>query len=166
MFENFSTKFESVFRVIFIVWVCLWGGLDVATLLTKYASFDMNTIKMDDLGRWWLSTFGTLIGVVLGVLLLFLMASIPSRIAEQKPIKTITLMTVLTCFYYLTVTAIKIFTSLIFNSDPTQIIRELAFLSMWIMPSIIMLVIHMFYYTNLGVYNRELAADEKASKVA
>ena len=166
MFDTFSTKFESVFRVIFIVWVCLWGGIDASTLLSKYAGFNFDTISNDDLGRWWLTTFGSLIGIALGVLLLFMMAAVPSRIIEKKPIKTITLMTILTCFYYLTVTAIKIFTSLIFNSDPSRIIRELAFLSMWMMPSIIILVIHMFYYTNLGVYNRELIAEEKVNKIA
>lgn len=154
MLENFSAKFESIFRVFFIVWVCLWGGLDVSTLIYNYGSFyKLNT---NQIGFWWLNTFGNLITVVIGILLLFLMGSVPGRIFDRKKIKTITLMTVLTCFYYLFFTLIKIFASAIFK-DADVFIREFAFQSLWIMPSVIMLIIHMFYYSNLGLFNREIS---------
>ena len=73
MFETFSKKFESVFRVIFIVWVCFWGVINFADLLYQYASFN-NSAKQTtaELGQWWLMTFGNLVTVTLGVILLFL----------------------------------------------------------------------------------------------
>ncbi len=154
MLENFSAKFESIFRVFFIVWVCFWGGLDISTLIYNYGSFyKLNT---NQIGFWWLNTFGNLITVVIGILLLFLMANVPGLIFDRKKIKTITLMTVLTCFYYLFFTLIKVFASAIFNK-PEDFIRDFAFQSLWIMPSVIMLIIHMFYYSNLGLFNRELS---------
>jgi hypothetical protein len=161
MFETFSKKFESVFRVIFIVWVCFWGVINFADLLYQYASFN-NSAKQTtaELGQWWLMTFGNLVTVTLGVILLFLMSAVPRLIETHKTIKTITLMTILTCFYYLTFTMIKIFISIIYKS-PEQAFRDLIGLSMWLMPSIILLIIHMFYYSNLRVYNQELAESKE-----
>ena len=164
MFETFSNKFESIFRVIFIIWVCFWGGIDFIDLLYKYASFDNLTLSSDVLGQWWLTTFGNLVAVTLGVLLLFLMGAVPSMIENRKPIKTITLMTVLSCFYYLLLTMVKIFVSIVFKSN-AEAYRDLIGLSMWLMPSIILLIIHMFYYSNLRVYNRELAESKETKMV-
>jgi hypothetical protein len=165
MFETFSKKFESVFRIIFVVWVCFWGVINFTNLLYQYASFNNSQNQTTtELGQWWLMTFGNLITVTLGVILLFLMSAVPRLIETRKMVRTITLMTVLTCFYYLFYTMIEIFVSIIYKS-PEQAFRDLIGLSMWLMPSIILLIIHMFYYSNLRVYNRELA-ESRETKTA
>ena len=165
MFETFSNKFESVFRITFVVWVCFWGVINFTDLVYQYASFnDSPNQTINELGQWWLMTFGNLITVALGVILLFLMSAIPRLIETHKMIKNITLMTVLTCFYYLSFTMIKVFISIVYKS-PEQAFRDLIGLSMWLMPSIILMVIHIFYYSNLRVYNQELAQSKETNGV-
>ena len=154
MLENFSKQFESGFRVFFMVWVSFWGVLNVFGLLSKYASFGGYKSQPGELGYWWMNTFGSVITVAVGVFLLFMMAGIPSIIAKKKKIKNIPMMTVLACVYYLFITTVSIFAEAIFKPD--KFTEAFVFLSMWMLPSIILLIVHILYFSNLRKYNEEL----------
>ena len=152
MFENFSKKFESVFRTVFIVWVCFWGFINLLTLLFQYVSFAGN--GGDDLIRWWFSILGQVVTITLGILLLFMMSNIPSRILKRKRITTIPVMIFMTVVYYLFVTCLELVSNAIFS--PENFARDFIFTTAWLMPSIVLLVIHLLYYNNLMKYNEEL----------
>lgn len=154
MSENFSKSFESAFRVVFIIWVCFWGFFNVVTLLSQYANFSNLNETSNELGYWWLTTLATAVTVSLGVFLLFYMASVPNIIVKKKKISNLGLMIGLTAVYYLFITFMQIFATAIFKSE--NFARDFVFLSAWLFPSIILLVVHILYYNNLNKYNQEL----------
>lgn len=153
MFESFSKTFESTFRIIFICWVCFWGFLDVSKLLFSYASFGSNPTS-NVLGFWWVNTLGQVITLAVGIFLLFLMTSIPGRIAKNKKVTGVPVMTTLAVVYYLFVTIAQIFATAIFKSS--EFTQQFIFLSAWLLPSIIIMVVHILYFVNIGKYNQAL----------
>lgn len=153
MFEQYSKTFESVFRIIFIIWVSLWGTIDLANLVINYISFGKYQ-KVSELGYWLSGVFGLVVGLSTGITLLFLMVNIPSLVSRKKKITTIPLMLVLIFFYYLFVTLTKILASAIFR--PENFTRSLVFLVAWLLPSIVIMIIHIFYIQNLRRYNQLL----------
>lgn len=159
--DEFSPKFESVFRVFFIIWVCFWGVIDIFTLLGNYAAINVGEITTTNLGEWWVNILSTLVGITCGMVLLFIMTTIPSRIAKSKKITKIGLMTTLAVVYYLFPTFADIFASALFDAVNFPI--EFARLSAWLLPSIIMLVFHIAYFSDLRAFNRELGSKTKTA---
>jgi hypothetical protein len=157
MFESFSKTFESTFRVIFICWVCVWGFFDISKLLFSYASFAGSNPTSNVLGFWWVTTLGQVITLAVGIFLLFLMANIPGRIAKLKKVTGVPLMTTLAVVYYLFVTIAQIFATAIFKSS--EFTQEFIFLSAWLFPSIIIMVVHILYFVNIGKYNQTLESN-------
>lgn len=47
--------------------------------------------------------------------------------------------------------------SAVFNPD--EFVNKFAFATLWLLPSIIMLVFHIFYYINLNKYNKEVESN-------
>lgn len=88
MFDEFSTKYESTFKTIFILWVVLWSIINFFTILRNYASYANTSsfigTEYVGLGHWWFATFGTIIGFSIGIFLLFWTASISSRIEKNR----------------------------------------------------------------------------------
>jgi hypothetical protein len=155
MFETFSARFESIFRVIFIIWVSFWGLLNLGGLLVQYASFSTSSSDLN-LGEWWLNTMATVLTITVGLVLLFFMSTLPGRIKNKKKIGSIPLMLALVVVYYLFATGVQIFAKAIFS--PTTFATDFVFLSAWLFPSIILMVIHILYFVNLSKYNEELSA--------
>ncbi len=160
MFETFSKSFESTFRIIFICWVCFWGFFDISQLLFSYASFAGSKPASNVLGFWWINTLGQVIAVALGIFLLFLMSNIPSRIAAMKKVTNIPLMITMAVAYYLTKTIAQIFATAIFKAS--DFASEFVFLSAWLLPSIIFMVVHILYFVNVGKYNQTLESAQRA----
>jgi uncharacterized membrane protein len=154
MFEKFSAQFESGFRIFFIVWVSFWGFINLSGLLTQYAQFASISEKPTQLGYWWLNTMGTVVTVAIGIFLFFMMVSVAGRIRDGLKINNISLMTAMAVFYYLFVTIVQIFAGAIFK--PETFSKDFVFLTAWLLPSIIIMVVHILYFNNLGVYNRSL----------
>jgi hypothetical protein len=154
MFDKFSAQFESGFRVFFIVWVSFWGFINVGNLLAQYSQFTTIAEKPTQLGFWWLNTMGTVVTVAIGVLLFFMMIGVAGRVRDNVKINNITMMTIMAVFYYLFVTVVQIFAGAIFK--PETFSKDFVFLTAWLLPSIILMVIHILYFNNLGVYNRSL----------
>ena len=154
MFETFSKSFESTFRIIFICWVCFWGFFDVSQLLFSYASFAGSKPSPNILGFWWVNTLGMVIAVALGIFLLFLMANIPGRIVALKKVSGVPLMITMAVAYYLTKTIAQIFATAIFKAP--DFASEFVFLSAWLFPSIILMVVHILYFVNVSKYNQSL----------
>ena len=154
MFETFSKTFESTFRIIFICWVCFWGFFDLSQLIFSYASFAGSKPSSNVLGFWWVNTLGQVIAVSLGVFLLFMMINIPGRIAALKKVSNISLMIAMVVAYYLTKTIAQIFATAIFKAP--DFASEFIFLSAWLFPSLILMVVHILYFVNVGKYNLTL----------
>ena len=165
MFDNeFSPKFESVFRVFFIIWVSIWGLYNIVNLLVNYASLSAaGELAGNTLGLWWIETLGIVVSITCGLVLLFMMTSVPSRIAKGKVITKIGLMTTLAVFYYLFFTVADIFANAVFNS--ADFVQEFVFLSAWLLPSVVILIFHMAYFSDLRAYNRELQSATTPSQV-
>lgn len=161
MFENFNKSFDSGFRAIFVTWFIFWGLSDLFRLIYQYGSFYSNTsATTNELLTWWLSTFGNIIALTIGLFLFFMMLNSGNRISEKKIVKGINTMQILAVCYYLFYTIFKIliefYTS---KQDPT---RMLIFSSAWILPSIVLLIVHLAYLQNLDTYNKELEISDLA----
>jgi len=157
MFDTFSKQFESAFRGVFITWVSFWGVVNLSTLLFQYAGFYSGSSASpsdSQLGEWWLNSMGTIVSITAGVFLFFMMINAGGKVLKSKQIRGIATMTVLAVFYYLFITLIQIISKAFFT--PNTFARDFVFLSVWLMPSIILLVVHMLYFTNLRRYNEEL----------
>jgi hypothetical protein len=154
MSENFSKSFESAFRVIFIIWVCFWGFVNGSRLIVQYSSFNTIEPTSNELGYWWLTTMATIVSVSIGVFLLVFMANVPNLIIKKRKIINIGLMTALSAFYYLFATIINTIAIAIFRES--DFVRQFIFLSAWLFPSIILLIVHIMYFNNLTKYNLEL----------
>ena len=158
MFEEFSYKYESSFRSFFIVWVIGWSVVNGIRALYNYSDFALNTSQSagisPELGLWWFNTVGQIIGLAVGIILIFWMTSVPSRISKRKKINSIGLFAGLAVLYYLFATVIDIFATAFF--DPSVFGTTVIFKTAWLLPSIIILILHVFYFMNLGVYNDEL----------
>lgn len=161
MFDEFSPKYESSFRVIFIIWVVIWSFINAFRILNNYISYSNkgSFIGTDytSIGHWWFSTFGLIIGLAIGIFLLFWMASVPSRIGKNKKIGNIGILMSATVVYYLFGTIVSAMGSALFNPD--SFVEDFAFLTLWLLPSIIILVFHIIYYTNLNKYNEEVESN-------
>lgn len=162
MFESFSPKFESGFRIFFIVWVCIWSSVDIFQLLIKYATF--STISQAEQGRWLFDILGAVIGLTTGILLLFYMSGISSTIKKSKKVGGIALWIMLVVFYYLFKTFTNILGLIIFAPD--KISTEFIGLIGWFIPSIVVLVMHVLYFVNIMKYREELEEKIKKGLVA
>jgi hypothetical protein len=155
MFESFSKSFETTFRIFFICWVSFWAFVNILSLITSYTMFSSNPANLPGgLGAWWINTMSQIVTLSLGAFLLFLMINVAYRISKNKKILNIGLMTTVTVFYYLTITIIQIVSEALFR--PETLLTTLVFMSTWIMPSIIILIVHILYFSNLRKYNSEL----------
>jgi hypothetical protein len=158
MFEEFSYKYESYFRAFFIVWVLGWSVVNGFRVLFNYSEFAVNNSVeaglSPELGLWWFNTVGQVIGLAVGIMLIFWMASVPSRVAKRKKISSVGLFAGLAVVYYLFATIVDIFASAFFAPDTFA--ADLVFKSAWLLPSIIILILHSLYFMNLGKYNEEL----------
>ena len=155
MFENFNKSFDGGFRAIFVVWFLFWGLSDLFRLIYQYGSFYANTnASTNDLLTWWLSTFGNIIALTIGLFLFFMMLNSGNNISEKKIVKGINTMQILAICYYLFYTIFKILIEMYSNKQ--ELIRMLIFSSAWILPSIVLLIIHLMYLQNLDTYNKEL----------
>jgi len=154
MFEEFSKTFESAFRVFFIIWVSFWGVINIINLLYTYATFDLSA--NNDLVAWFINAVGQVITVTLGIFLLFIMANVPARIRKGKKIGNTSLITTLAVCYYLIANILNIGAVLITNPDDAA--RNLVFQTAWLLPSIVLMIIHILYVSNLSTYNNSLAA--------
>lgn len=152
MFEEFSPKYESGFRTFFIIWVIGWTMFNLWQVGVNYIDYESITAGGDAaLAEWWFDTFGKIISVSIGFILLFWMSSVPQRIGKGKKISGIPLFMTLTVVYYLFGTIVNLFTAALFN--PEDFVEQFVFGTMWLMPSIIILILHMLYYSNLQKYN-------------
>jgi hypothetical protein len=156
MFEEFSYKFESNFRSFFIVWVLGWSVVNAFRVVFNYSDYALqnNTTISPELGIWWFNTVGQVIGLAVGIFLIFWMSAIPSRLSKRKKINSIGLFSGLAVVYYLFATMIDVFASAIFKPETFAV--DLIFKSAWLLPSVIILILHIFYFMNLGKYNEEL----------
>ena len=158
MFETFSKQFEGYFKNFFGIWVLFWGTINVGQLLFSYAQFANNsesiTRQPGGLGLWWLNTLATVLTISVGIFLYFMMNSNHTRVAKSKKISNIGIMTGLAVIYYLMKTGVEIFGNAIF--DPSNFATAFIGLTAWLFPSVIMLVVHILYFTNLSKFNEEL----------
>jgi len=161
MFDEFSPKYESSFRVVFVIWVLFWAVVNIFQILRNYADYASTSsfIGSDyvNLGHWWFITFGMIIGFAIGIFLLFWTVSVPSRIEKNKKIGSIGILMSATVVYYFFTTIIDLMGSALFN--PENFINDFAFGTLWLLPSIIILVFHMFYYINLQKHNKEVESN-------
>ncbi len=153
MFETFSKTFESTFRTIFICWVCLWGFFNMVSLFISYASFS-TTASNTSVASWGLNTLGDILTLTFGIVLFCMMIATAGNIAKNKKVTNIPLMTGLAVLYYLFRTIMQILGEAIYR--PETFGKQFIFLVMWLLPSIILMVIHIIYFNNLGKYNEEL----------
>lgn len=155
MLESYSKFFESVFRTIFLVWFCFWGCLDIFNLLLKYADFAQAKQQAGGLLYWFIEVFALIVSLSAGLTLFFFTINIPAAVVQRKRIGSIPLMTILVVFYYLLITLIKILASAVFKPD--SFVEDVVFLIAWLLPSLVMLVVHLFYMHNLRLYNHSLS---------
>jgi hypothetical protein len=155
MFESFSKAYESIFRVIFIIWVSLWGFINLINLIVQYANFSsIYDAGGNQLGLWWVNTIGHVLTITFGVSLFAFMLTIPSKIRKEKTVSNVGLMVALVIFYYLFITVMNIVANLLF--DPGNFAKYFAFSTAWLLPSIVLMVFHILYFVNINKYNLEL----------
>ena len=161
MFDNeFNPKFESVFRTFFLIWVSGWGVVNILTLLFSYVALsNAGNLRGSELGLWWVQALGNVTSIACGIVLLFIMTGVPTRIKQAKRITNIGLMTGLSVVYYLFLTTSDIFAHAIFN--PSGFSGEFVRLTAWLLPSIAILVFHQAYFANLRAHNAEVATLSK-----
>lgn len=152
MLENFSKKFESVFRVFFLFWVSFWFIINLVDLGITYTGYQ--NFSDSQLIGWLFKIFGQVITIVIGIFLVFLMSGVPKKITNNQPITNISYITALAVCYYLVANILNIGTILILQPD--NAFRNIVFQLGWLLPSIIILVLHIFYTLNLSAFNSEL----------
>jgi len=161
MFDEFSPRYESTFRPFFIVLVLLWTVINGFRILQNYITFANNGSFLGTdyvgIGHWWFSTFGLIIGFSIGIFLLFWMSFVPSRIEKNKKIGAIGVLMGITVVYYLFGTVVNLMGAALFNPD--EFVDAFAFGTLWLLPSVIILVFHIFYYINLNKYNKEVESN-------
>lgn len=155
MFSSFSPKFESSFRIFFIVWVSFWTFLNLLQTIWSYASFSGSN-RGAALGEWWLNTIGAIVAVALGIILLFYMNSNSESIRKNKKLTGIPFFTGLAIVYYLFLNVVKLISTAVFKPD--NFADAFIFGTAWLLPSLIIMVIHILYFVNLSKYNEELAS--------
>lgn len=154
MFHEYSKKFESGYRAFFTVWVVLWVTFNIGDFLYKLASYSNITENPAEIGKWLFGSVGAFVGLALGILLLFILNSVPEIIAKNKVLTNVGLILVLGVVYFLFPT----FVSVVGNSmfDPRNFIKWFPFTLVWLMPSLLILGLHIAYCVNLNKYNDSL----------
>lgn len=161
MFESFSKTYEITIRVIFIVWVSLWGFINLISLVVQYASFSsIYDGGGNALGLWWVNTIGHVLTITFGISLFAFMMTIPGKLRKGKRIPNISFMVSLAVFYYLFITVMNIVANLLF--DPGNFAKYFAFSTAWLLPSIVLMVFHILYFVNINRYNIELEEQTKS----
>ena len=155
MFDEFSPRFESTFRTIFILWVVGWAFINGFDVLRQYVQFGYSSGGSDaDLIIWFFRIITSVLALTLGIVLLFWSSNVPNRIKKLRPITNIPLFTGLTVVYYLFPTIAKIVLD-------GSLLRVFIFNTAWLFPSIIILVFHLLYYLNISRYNETLEEAQK-----
>lgn len=156
MFDEFSPRFESSFRTIFIFWVVGWAFINGFDILRQYAEFGFAGGNSDaDLIIWFFRLITSILALTLGVVLLFWASNVPNKIKKLKRITNIPLFTGLTVLYYLFPTIAKIVIDTAAATNET-FLRTFIFNAAWLFPSIIILIFHLLYYLNISKYNETL----------
>ncbi len=135
------------------MWVSGWGLINILTLLTGYAEI-AGSSDSNELGLFFMSTLGQVVTITCGIFLLFMMANIPGRIAKAKKVTKLGIMTALVVVYYLFVTVLELFAKTIFA--PETFAQDFVKISAWLLPSIVIMVIHILYISNVRKYNETL----------
>ncbi len=154
MFENFSKGYESFFRVITIIWVCAWTFINVSQTMALYYTLYSSDkdIASQDIFRIILNW----ITVIVGIVMVGVMISVGNKVEKTKKIGTVALLAFLGTVYYLFYTVMNLIITVITASDARSIQKEILFNTVWIIPSLVMLVCHYFYVANIAKYNQEI----------
>lgn len=154
MFDSFSKHYESVYRTIITIWIIIWSIINGGVFLYSLATYSTIRDNSNEVGRWFFDSLSSLIGIGIGILLLILLNNAYSSIRKTKPVKTSNLILSLGILYFL----LPSFTSLLGVSlfNPNDFIKDIPFIVIWLIPSLGLLVAHIFYSMNIGVYNESL----------
>lgn len=156
MFPEFSKKYESSFRSILIAWIGIWTFVNIFTYIGQLISFD-TYLKSSGLevGEWFFKATGSFVGLLLGIILLFMLNAVKSYIDSAKQVTTNNIILVISCIYFIIPTLADLFGSAVFS--PNQFVSRLPLTVVWLFPSITLLVMSIFYYINLAKYNEKFA---------
>jgi hypothetical protein len=152
MFESFSKTYESTVRTLTIIWVVIWSVINLTNYGTSLVTYE--SLSGADKGVWLFNSLGAFVGFVVGILLIFLLAGVGSKIMKSKKVTTITLITIMSCVYFILPSMADIFGTAVFA--PAAFINKLPKTIIWLLPSITFLLLSIFYTVNLSKYNEEL----------
>ena len=157
MFPEYSKKFESGYRSFFTVWVTIWTIINITQFLFNLVDYSRIAEDPALVGIWLFNSIGSFIGLALGILLLFILNSVPQIVAKNKVLTNVGLITVLGVIYFLFPTFVNVLANSVF--DPTQFIKWFPFTIVWLMPSLLILGLHIVYCMNLNKYNEGLSIE-------
>jgi Na+/melibiose symporter-like transporter len=161
MFESFSKGYESFFRVVTIIWVVMWTFINASQTITQY--FTLYNTDKDIQAQDILGVILNWITIIVGIALVGLMIAISNRIEKKKIVKSLPILGTLGVVYYLFKTFMDLIITVMVKSDSVRgIQKELLFNTIWIIPSIILLVCHFVYIVNVSKYNQELTESTTA----
>ena len=147
MFEHFSVDYEKGFRIFFTAWAIIWSVVNVVTLISNYVML-LNAAD-DQVFKTWIIGFGNIIALAVGILTLLIMGAIASKIRQKRTLISLPFLSLLVFIYYTFNTSINLFVSF---TGPNPI-KTLAFQSLWLLPTVIVAVLHGVYIFNLSLYN-------------
>lgn len=158
MFPEYSKKYESGYRSFFTIWVVIWTVFNIGDFLVKLLQYESIAGNSTKVGQWLFNSMGSFIGLALGILLLFILNSVPDVANKKKVITNVGLIMILGVVYFLFPTFVSIFGNSVF--EPAQFIKWFPFTIVWLMPSLLIMGLHIVYCLNLNKYNETLSTQE------
>jgi hypothetical protein len=158
MFESFSKQYESVYRAILIIWVVVWALINGISFLYQLASYQTIVDDSNAVGLWFFNALGSFVGLFIGIVLIFIATSIANKITKEKKVSNNTLFVSLGTVYFLLPTLSSLFGNAVFA--PRDFIRNLPFVVIWFLPSLVLLILHALYFMNINKYNEKFIKSE------
>ena len=149
MFEEFSQKFESGFRVAVTIWISIWLVINSFTYIVRLIAFDTYLQSSGKgAGEWFFNATGSFIGLLLGILILFFLSSMKSSITKNKKTTIQGIFLVSSVVYFIKPTLADLFGTAVFAPD--KFISRLPLTVVWLFPSITFLILSVIYYININ----------------
>ncbi len=109
MFPEYSKKYEAGYRSFFTIWVVIWTVFNIGDFLVKLLQYESISNSTTKVGQWLFNSMGSFIGLTLGILLLFILNSVPDVANKKKVMTNVGLIMVLGVVYFLFPTFVSIF---------------------------------------------------------
>ena len=154
MFPEFNKSFQNIYQSVAITWISFWMVINIFNYGANLIQFEtMRNSKFFNMGQWFFQSFGAFIGLLLGLVIIFLLVSINGSINKRKAVTSNGILLAIGVIYFLLPTLTDAFGMALFN--PSEFTYRVPQLFIWLLPSMTFAVFHILNFINTNKYQSE-----------